>query len=226
MTNVLRSKDGAFFVNQDADVNAHDRTKPFMDGAVFYALGDAERRKVGAPWVDTHVYASENGKMIRALAGFPESVPLAVIAADQVTKSHVLADGTVKHEATSTEKGPFFLEDAAAFGLALVRLAETTKEPKYAALASKIADQMIIRFADPTSGALFETTIDPDAIGVFARRGHAFAPNVTAARLLAATAHQPRGREVLAALGASKRLDAEYAWLGDYLLACRELGVK
>lgn len=76
---------------------------------------------------------------------------------------------------------------------------------------------------DSPEGLLFDVTADADAVGVFARRPHSFAPNVTAARLLAAVGDKARGRKVLAALSAKQRLDDERAWLGDYLLAAREL---
>jgi len=103
VTTFLRSADGDFFVNQDADVNAHDRTKPFVDGNVFYALDDAGRRKLGVPWVDTHVYASENGRAVVALSAFAkasgEGLEVARCAAERLAKTHVLADGSVQREA-------------------------------------------------------------------------------------------------------------------------------
>ena len=47
--------DGAFYVSQDADLD-HD-----TDGHKYYALGDAERRKLGMPRIDKNLYARENG---------------------------------------------------------------------------------------------------------------------------------------------------------------------
>ena len=40
----MTSREGGFFTTQDADLNAHDRTKPYMTGHEYYAKGDAERR--------------------------------------------------------------------------------------------------------------------------------------------------------------------------------------
>src|SRR3984885_6448095 len=55
LTSFLASPDGAFYVSQDADLD-HD-----TDGHKYYALGDAERRKLGIPRIDRNIYARENG---------------------------------------------------------------------------------------------------------------------------------------------------------------------
>ena len=53
--------DGTFYVSQDADVVPGEHSDDY------FALGDAERRSIGVPRVDTHVYARENGWAIQAL---------------------------------------------------------------------------------------------------------------------------------------------------------------
>ena len=58
----LTSPDGAFYVSQDADLD-HD-----VDGHKYYALVDAERRKLGMPRIDKNMYARENGWAISGLA--------------------------------------------------------------------------------------------------------------------------------------------------------------
>ena len=60
----LISPDGAFYVSQDADLD-HD-----TDGHKYYALGDAERRKLGMPRIDKNLYARENGWAISGLTAF------------------------------------------------------------------------------------------------------------------------------------------------------------
>src|ERR1700691_579274 len=58
----LTSPDGAFYTSQDADL---------IDGrhsAAYFKLNDAERRRLGVPRVDRHIYARENGWAITALA--------------------------------------------------------------------------------------------------------------------------------------------------------------
>ena len=136
-----------------------------------------------------------------------------------------MPDGSVKREATSSAKGPFFLDDAACLGLAYARLGKKTKDRKYAALSRLITARMLKSFSD-ARGPLFDATLDADAVGVFARRRHSFAPNVNAARLLAQTGQLERGRALIAALSGKERLDGEWSWVGDYLLAAQELGFK
>ncbi len=60
----MTSPDGAFYVSQDADLN-HD-----VDGHKYYALDDAERRKLGMPRIDKNVYARENGWAISGLSAY------------------------------------------------------------------------------------------------------------------------------------------------------------
>src|SRR5262249_25833352 len=38
MDRFLKGPEGGFYTTQDADLNAHDRTKPFLDGHAYYAL--------------------------------------------------------------------------------------------------------------------------------------------------------------------------------------------
>src|SRR3954451_5485288 len=60
----MTSPEGAFYVSQDADLN-HD-----IDGHKYYALDDAERRKLGMPRIDKNMYARENGWAISGLAAY------------------------------------------------------------------------------------------------------------------------------------------------------------
>ncbi len=62
----LTGHDGGFYTTQDADLNAHDRARPFMSGHDFYAKTAGERRALGEPRIDTHEYARENGLLIVA----------------------------------------------------------------------------------------------------------------------------------------------------------------
>ena len=232
----LSSPDGAFYANQDADVGAHDRRVAFVDGHAYYAKDDAGRRAVGMPWVDSHVYARENGLAIAALVelytatGDAATLERARKAADRVRASHVLADGSVLHDEGRRE-GPFLLADAAALGRGLARLAEATGAPADRVSASKVILAMEKNFADPRSGALFESTEDANAAGVFGRRRIPFTNDVGAARAIAALGrldHDPamreRARAVLAAVASPRALDAQGRWLGEFLLALDEVG--
>jgi uncharacterized protein YyaL (SSP411 family) len=232
----LSAPDGGFYANQDADVGAHDRERPFVDGHTFYARDDAGRRALGLPWVDSHVYGRENGLAIAALAALYEAsgdsafLARAQKAADAVLATHVLADGTVLHDA-SKQDGPFFLADAAALGRGLARLAQVTGNARYRTAAAKIVAAMEKNFADAASGALFEATQDPNAAGVFGRRGIPFVHNVVAARAFALAGKlegeprlRDRARAILAAIATPRGLAAQGRWIGEFLLALDEAG--
>ena len=219
----LTSPEGTFYVNQDADLNAHARDKGFVEGKDYYAKDDAGRRRLGIPWVDAHVYARENGMAIAALVtlGDDDSIARARKAAAAIAHSHVLEDGSVKHDAKST--GAFYLADAAALGLAYARLAGVTHDTQDLWLASRIALAMTKNFG--SAGAFYDVTQDNEAAGVFALRQKSFVHNVVAARLFAALGERQRGLQILAGISSTEKIDAEGAWVGEYLLAARELGV-
>jgi len=218
----LTAPDGTFYVNQDADLNAHDRKKGFVEGKDYYALPDAQRRALGIPWVDTHVYARENGLALAALSASGD-LDRARRAAAVLARTHLTSSGQVRHHAKSN--GPYFLADAAALGFGFARLAAVSGDVHHAWAANRIAAVMVESFADPRGGALFDSTPDPAAAGVFAKRQKPFVHNVVAARLLAAVGEKERGLAVLAGVSSTAKIDAEGAWVGEYLLAARELGV-
>ncbi|RKH19274.1 thioredoxin domain-containing protein [Corallococcus praedator] len=233
----LQAPDGTFYANQDADVGAHDRSIPFVDGHVYYARDDAGRRALGLPWVDPHVYARENGLAVAALVtlheatGDARALAAARKAVDVLLATHVGSDGEVWREATP-HSGPRFLADAAALGRALALLARTTGEARYRDAGLRVGQAMLRDFADPSGGALYEQTPDRDAVGMFARRERPFAHNVAAARFLAAlhaltqdAAWRERGREALAATASPATLGAQGRMVGDFLLAADALGV-
>jgi hypothetical protein len=232
----LSNAEGAFLVSQDADVNAHDRDAPFVDGQVYYALGDAERREHGIPRVDDHVYAEENGLAIAALAALYRATGDAAVlaraekAADLIASSHVDAEGRVKHEAGDS-RGVWYLADAAVFGLGLALLAEAKGgDARYAELAGRIAAFIERELAGaPGDPALYGHTVDPGAVGVFALRRKPFHANVAAARLFAALgrvrgeqALYERARAALAAVATPTNLRERGRMIGTFLLALDE----
>jgi uncharacterized protein YyaL (SSP411 family) len=236
LSDFLSAPDGGFYTNQDADVGAHDRGGPFVDGHTFYARDDGGRRALGLPWVDSHVYGRENGLAIAALAslyaatGDASTLARAVKAADRILGTHVLADGTVLHDADRRD-GPFFLADAAALGRGLARLAQVTGDARYGAVAAKVVLAMTKNFADATSGALLEATADPNAAMSSAREGAPFADDVMAARALALvcklekdSALRDRARSILAAIANPRAVAAQGRWVGEFLLALDEAG--
>lgn len=236
----LSNDAGAFLVSQDADVGAHDRSAKFVDGDVYYALGDAERRALGIPRVDDNVYAEENGLAIAALAclyqatGDDQVLARMKTAADVVLKTHVDAEGRVRHDAT--RRGVvFYLADAAAFGFALARLAEVGGGASYESAAARIADHLLRDLYDDRAaggdGAFWAHTPDPDATGVFAVRRKPYLGNVYAARLFAALArltgqarYRALAQETLAGIAKPMTLRDRGRMIGTFLIALDEAG--
>lgn len=231
----LRNNEGAFLVSQDADVGGHDKSQPFVDGAIYYGLDDAGRRALGIPRVDPSVYGLENGLAIAALSALHEASPDPSVldharkAADLLLRTHVTSDGAVRRP--GKVESVRFLADSAAFGRGLARLAEVTGESAYKDAALRISKAMLGDFSDGELGALWASTPDPAAAGVFARREKPFTHNVMAARFLSTLAkitgdkaHAERARRILAAISSPRSLSDRGRMVGEYLLALDESG--
>jgi hypothetical protein len=237
MNTFLSNAEGGFLVSQDADVGAHDDKAAFVDGDVYYRLGDAERRKLGIPRVDDHVYAYENGIAIAAMcalfeaSGDAEVLARAKRAASVVMAGHLLPDGAVKHDAKNSSPVRH-LADAAALGRGLTRLFEVSRDPVYRDAALRIADAMERLLADGATGAHFAHTPDPAAVGVFARRKQPLSHNAAAAQFLATLARATgddaflaRARKTLAAVATPRAVAEQGRLLGEFLLAIDAAGL-
>ncbi|MGE0321173.1 MAG: DUF255 domain-containing protein [Polyangiaceae bacterium] len=227
-----------YYVSQDADVGAHERTSRFVDGKIYYGKPEAERLKLGVPRVDTHVYAEESGLWLSALAalgsaGERSALDQGLRTARNLLKTHVLPDGRVKHSAKDT--GRYHLSDAASLGFACVRLSAALQDSDPAAASElKSAAQRIATALDPLwderVNAYWAGNPDKDAAGVFATRRHPFGANVLVARLLLqlGTSEErdwaARGRSALASISTPASLDEQGRWLGGYLMALDEAG--
>lgn len=231
----LRGPDGGFYTTQDADLNAHDRARPFLDGHAYYALGERERLARGIPRVDTNVYGRENGLAIAAyVAMFEATADAGVLArakegALRVASTHRTGRGGIAHAASKEEPKQLFLGDNAAYGWGLVRLHDADPSGPWLASARAIGDFLLAELADPSGGGLFATTADPDAVGIFATRRVPFEENVLALRFLARLARATKDARythqiarVLRAISVPEELKARGRWLGDYLLALEE----
>lgn len=229
---------GGFFTTQDADVNAHDRTKKFVDGHDYYPLGEAERLARGVPRVDTHEYAKENGLAIAAyVTMFEVTQDRAVLASAERAARRILAShkhekwGGFTHDVSDAPRSQkqLFLADNAAFGFALLRLYDVTKNEEWAQRAKAIADFMLAELHDEDGGGFFAATKDPDAFGVFTGRRVPFEDNVMALRMfarLAKTSTDPKYKHAidrtLRATFTPEQIKTRGRWLGDGLTALEE----
>jgi uncharacterized protein YyaL (SSP411 family) len=228
----LKGADGGFYTTQDADLNAHDRSKAFMDGHQYYALNDAQRTAKGIPRVDTNEYGRENGLAIAAYASMYEATKdPAVLASAVKAANHILAThkatplvglGGITHGPATEDEKQAFLSDNAAFGFGLARLYEVTHDEHWRKEAQTIAN-FVLTLQDDEGGGLFGATKDPNAVGVFAKRRIPFEDNVMALRLLArVSAPKLAIDRILRAISVSEEIKGRGRWLGDYLLALEE----
>lgn len=235
----MTSPMGGFYTTQDADLNAHDRTRPFMNGHAYYALDEKHRLAVGMPRVDTHEYGRENGLAIAAYCTMFEITLRSPVlasaerAAKRILQTHATSRGGIAHDvAAFEEKETLYLSDNAAFGYGLVRLYEVTKNADYLARAHVMADFMIRELTDEDGGGMFANTEDPNAVGVFAVRRVPFEDNVMAVRMFshlvrvlpseATKPYQMAIDRILRALSNQEAIDSRGRMIGDFLLALEE----
>jgi uncharacterized protein YyaL (SSP411 family) len=233
----LTSPEGGFYATQDADLGAHAEPgsgAKFLTGHEYYPLDDAHRRALGVPRVDAHEYGKENGLAIAAYvtlaqaANDPTALATATRAAKRILATHGTARGGIAHDA-DPKASALHLSDNAPFGLALMRLYEATGAREWLDDATKIADFMLRDLADTKDGGFFGSTVDPDAVGVFAARRKPFEDNVTAVRFLARVAKATKDAKYETAIGSALRaiatpdgIAARGRMIGDFLEALDE----
>lgn len=229
---MLSSPEGGFYTSQDADVGSHDEGGFFVDGDVYYRLGDAARRRLGMPHIDEHVYAYENGLAIAALctlhqvSGEADVLARAVRAGELIWKGHGGDEGLLRHDA-KRESHVRYLVDSASFGLAMIRLHEATKDSVWRDRAERLAASLEGRLLDAETGALWAQTADASAGGVFAERQRSFGGNVLAARFYAAVGGEYRAKAIRTLVGVStpRAVVGQGRMVGDYVLALDEVGM-
>jgi uncharacterized protein YyaL (SSP411 family) len=229
----MTGPEGGFYATMDADLNAHDASKPFVSGHEYYAKDDAARRALGIPRVDSHEYGRENGLVIASYvtlgmaAHDSTAIATAERAAARILATHATRLGGIAH-AASDDVRVLYLADNAAFGFALVRLYEATHDSRYLESARPIAE-FLLRELQDSGGGFLASTPDPTAMGVLAARRKPFEDNVMAIRFLARlsrfapsdTYRSAIGR-ALAVVGTQDAIDERGRMLGDLLLAIEE----
>lgn len=150
LTGFLRGPEGAFYVSQDADLS-HE-----VDGHVYYALGDAERRAKGMPRVDTHLYARENGWAIGGLVAYAnatgddQSLQAAIGAARWVQANRAIPGGGFRHG--EADRGGPFIGDTLAMGQAFLDLYGATGDRAWLASAGNAGGFLAKTFKDEAGG--------------------------------------------------------------------------
>ncbi len=93
----LTSPDGVVYTSQDADLVDGEH------GGEYFKLSDAERRKLGIPRVDRHIYARENGWFIEALTTLAAATgdtryrDEAIRAAEWILANRAIESGGFRH---------------------------------------------------------------------------------------------------------------------------------
>ncbi|WP_426436154.1 DUF255 domain-containing protein [Bradyrhizobium genosp. P] len=180
LTSFLLSPDGAFYVSQDADLN-HD-----VDGHTYYALSDAERRKLGLPRIDTNLYARENGWAISGLTAYydvtndPKVLAIAERSAKWVLANRALPDGGFRHG--EKDRGGPFLGDSVAMGQAFLDLYAATGNRDWLTSAAKAGD-FVATFSDEAGGFFTSKTSEGKA-GVFAKPAKLIDDQIQVARFM------------------------------------------
>jgi len=128
--NFLTSPEGAFYTSQDADLI------PGQHSEGFFNLQDKERRALGIPRIDKHIYSRENGWAITAMVQLfeatsdPVYLMYAKKAADYIVANRSIEGGGFSHDAHEQESG-LYLGDTLAMGRASLALYEATADREW-----------------------------------------------------------------------------------------------
>ncbi len=233
VTTTLRRDDGAFFANQDADVGTRGETARVL-GIDYYALSSREARaQKGEPFVDRHVYASHNGRLIAGLArlgmlsGDDTLVEAARTAASTIVTKDIAAGMGFTHDIAERHDPIRYLDDQVAMGHALLTLSEATGDVHYRQLAAGAARYIVDHFEDKEGGGFYaHKGVDVDDF--MARRkplklnGEAARFVLKVGRLEKNQAFIAAAERALAAFAVFDLIKEEYRHVGELLLAFDE----
>ena len=147
----LRSRDGAFYTSQDADVD-HD-----LLGEAFYKLDNRGRLELGkAPPVDKSVYARENGWAARGMLALYAATgerayrTAARKALEWIIANRTLSTGGFAH-GPADAAGPY-LSDTLAMGEAMLAFYMASGDVAWLKRAADAADDVSAAFTHPKAG--------------------------------------------------------------------------
>ena len=157
LVSMLRDDRGAFYVSQDADLASGHRSEGY------YALADANRRRIGLPRGDHSIYGDANGMAAEALAmhalyaNRPESLTAATQAMEWVITHRKGALGGIRHGA---RQDPIeYLSDNLFVARAALMLYRVTAQRRWLDLASQLGEHIATSFRLP-SGGLASATLN------------------------------------------------------------------
>ena len=148
--NFLTSPDGVVYTSQDADL------VPGEHGGDYFKLDDIERRKLGIPRVDQHIYSRENGWFIEGLTSLYSATgnmryrDEAANAAEWILRSRATGSGGFRHGDDKT--GPLSLGDTLSMGRAFLGLYSVTGDQAWLERAERAAAFIDARFAYQVNG--------------------------------------------------------------------------
>ena len=217
----LTSPEGVFYTSQDADLVPGEHSEDY------FALDDTERRKLGIPRIDTHVYARENGWVIQALAtlyaatGEKGHLNDAITAANWIIERRSLDGRGFSHDEKDVA-GPY-LGDTLAMGGAFLALYTVTAETAWLDRAIAAAQFINEKFKSDSG---FSTSSNTGTI----RATQQVDENVALARFANLLNHYSGNSEyramaehALRYLGAAGVAERRGFQVGGILLADREL---
>jgi len=162
-------KTGAFFVSQDADVTGG------IDNKDYYKLSDTERRKIGIPQIDRHIYARENGWAIEALSNTyqmtqdDDSLEAALKAAVWIMSHRQRSDGGYTHGAVIPSQ-PLYLGDNLAMGQAFLSLYISTGDKSWLQEAINTANFIDNQFRKDNQPGYWTTEVQKTDISPYMDR--------------------------------------------------------
>ncbi len=161
--NFLTSPEGAFYTSQDADLI------PGQHSEGYFKLPDKERRALGIPRIDKHVYSRENGWAIASMVQLyeatrdPAYLMHAKKAADWIVANRSIEGGGFSHDAPKKDKG-FYLGDTLSMGRACLALYEATADRLWLKRAEEAANFIQKNFAPSKNSAGYVSAKGTEAL--------------------------------------------------------------
>ena len=164
---------GGYWGSQDADVGSREPSKAFTAGEDYYNLGEAYRRKLGAPAVDSTYYTDANARMASAMlqgvlsGSWDEAMAVRSLRAlDRLWAKQRAPDRALYH-AMAGGRGiaPGLAEDQVLAALAFLDAYEVTGAPRYLARARTLAEWTAAHLEDRVGGGFRYASLDTSAVG-------------------------------------------------------------